>query len=172
MWKDSQHLISNHNYDEAAATLAKLIPLQQQLLGKENIQLATTWTYLAAMHLERAKYEAAADAFSNVLEIKTAALGKDHWQVTDARLSLADCKTLVTLPDEKRKQWLDANKLIFELKDLQAATKSAMQRRPRLKLLNCTPNPPEQTTGSRARHFCSKAACCWPIKQARKHSCR
>jgi CHAT domain-containing protein len=72
--------------------------------GNVHHEVAESLAWIAALQERRDDLATAAKLRQEVLEIKTRLLGKDHWQVTNARLALAHVATLTKLTPAQRQE--------------------------------------------------------------------
>jgi Tetratricopeptide repeat len=111
LWNKSRQLRDAGNLDEAITATEKMLAIEQGLLGKEDDEVAVSLDYLAGLHEEKEDFTAARKLREEVLVIKTKHLGREHWQVTDARLATENTALLEKLDPSQRRQLAEADQL-------------------------------------------------------------
>lgn len=86
----------------AIAPAEKSLAIEQEVLGNDHPDTIGSLQNLARMRQESGDFALAHALFEEALEGKTRALGKDHWQVTDARLDLTEADIWARLKPEER----------------------------------------------------------------------
>src|SRR5262249_33240833 len=89
---------------EAVTAAEKMLAIERAVLGDVHSDTAWSLAFLAELHEARQDWIAARKAREEVLAIRTKLLGEKHWQVTDARLNLADVNLLEKLTKEQRQR--------------------------------------------------------------------
>src|ERR1700730_4709841 len=90
LYDETQKLRTEGKLAEAVAAGEKALAIQREVFGNDNEDTATILDTLAAMDVEREDFEAARKIRQEVVAIKAKLLGGGHWEVTDARLALAN----------------------------------------------------------------------------------
>jgi CHAT domain-containing protein/Tfp pilus assembly protein PilF len=108
---------------EAISAWQKKLELERKVLGQDHPTVAASLGQLARLHEVQNDFAAAGQALRAVLDIQTRRFGKDHWQVTDARLAVADMELLGRLKPEQRDQLRQARVLNVEIVRLWRASR-------------------------------------------------
>jgi CHAT domain-containing protein/tetratricopeptide (TPR) repeat protein len=109
--KEARELQAEGKRAEAIAAAEKVLALGRAVWGDVHQEVAESLETLAEMHEARDDLPAARTARQEVLAIKTKLLGPQHWQVTDARLALADVDLLARFTLDQRRRLEEANRL-------------------------------------------------------------
>ena len=105
---------------EAIATAEKMLAIEREVFGNDHLDVAGSLERLAKMHEEREEFAVARKQREEMLAIKVKLFGKDRWQVTDARLALADVDVLAGLKPEDRKALAHCGELLDNVRELRA----------------------------------------------------
>ena len=92
-------------------------------MGNANVEIASDLERLAKLYERRDNFDAAKKARSEVADIETHILGRDHWQVIDAREAIRDTELRAALSAEQRKQLHQATEFLGEVSRLNAEGK-------------------------------------------------
>jgi CHAT domain-containing protein/tetratricopeptide (TPR) repeat protein len=96
---------------EAIAAAEKMLAIERQVFGNVHADVVGSLQMLAELHVAREDFAAARKARQEVLAILTKLLSEGHWQVTDARLALADAERLARLAPADRRRLAEATQL-------------------------------------------------------------
>jgi CHAT domain-containing protein len=110
-FKEALEFNSQGKFAEAISAAKKVIELQRQLTGEVEFN-GTLWQWIATRYERLDDFGAAKQAYEQALALKTRLFGNDHWQVLDARLSLANVDLLARLPDAARARLREADALL------------------------------------------------------------
>ena len=99
---EARQLFADGKFDEAIAAAEKMLTIEQKVLGNDDPDAIGSRRYLATLHQAKGDLAGAHKLGEEELARSTSLLGKDHWQVTDARLALADVDILAGLKSEDR----------------------------------------------------------------------
>jgi CHAT domain-containing protein len=92
------------NWPAAIAAAEKSQALIVRVIGLKSTALLQ---HLGKLHEACEDFPAAEKARAEVLRLEEKRLGKDHWQVTDARLALAHSKAWARLDPGQRRRWAE-----------------------------------------------------------------
>jgi hypothetical protein len=104
LWKEAQAFDKEGKLTEALAAGEKMLVADRRLLGDQHKDIAFDLEWLATCSQRLENFDAAKKYREQVIAIKSRLLGKDHWQVTEARWALHHTELLASLPTEKRRQ--------------------------------------------------------------------
>ena len=108
-------LYANEKLSDAIVAAEKLLTIDRDLFKDAPAKLADTLEMLAECYWEHDNFDAARKAQQEALDIKINLLGKDHWQVTDARHKLDEYalykKLYLALMPQQRDRMAEAKKL-------------------------------------------------------------
>ena len=90
LWGDAHEAEKAGKLSEAISLGIIALKLEREAWGDMDPRLANSLETLGAWQLEARQWQAARTTRTEILALTTAAHRKDHWKVTDARLSLAD----------------------------------------------------------------------------------
>ncbi|HKI18821.1 MAG TPA: tetratricopeptide repeat protein, partial [Isosphaeraceae bacterium] len=105
---------------EALPLARKVVATRRELLGEAHEMVANSLGRLAEYQEALGDIDGARAARQQVVDIRVRLLGKTHWEVTDARLALADCQRLATLTPGSRLELKSADQLFHEAGELRA----------------------------------------------------
>jgi CHAT domain-containing protein/uncharacterized protein HemY len=115
---------ADRSYREALA-IFRVSPGERSPLHLDSLDaLAALHEQVARKRTEQEDFAAARTARDQVLTLKIERYGAAHWQVTDAKLVLADLERRAALGSAQRKQLADADRLMGEVGRLSAAGKN------------------------------------------------
>ena len=97
LWAEAQRLRAQGQLAEAITAAEKMLAIEREVLGAEHQEVAASLEWLAEVYVEREDFAAARKARQEVLALRVKLHGEKHWQVTDARLALADVERLAAL---------------------------------------------------------------------------
>jgi CHAT domain-containing protein/Flp pilus assembly protein TadD len=121
---EANRLARDKQVDEANALAEKALALTQEVWGEQHAEVVGLCQSLAQVYEQQANFPAAQKLRQKILAIQTQQHGKDHWQVTDARLALAHSELLARLDPEERGQLQEATTLNMQVFQLWKAGKS------------------------------------------------
>jgi CHAT domain-containing protein/Tfp pilus assembly protein PilF len=75
---------------EAAAAAGKVLVIEREVCGPTHPNVAVALLYIGRLQMRREDWAAARAAYRELVTVNTAVYGPGNWQVTDARLELAD----------------------------------------------------------------------------------
>ena len=108
-------LYANEKLSDAIVAAEKMLAIDRDLFKDAPAKLADTLEMLAECYWEHDDFDAARKAQQEALDIKINLLGKDHWQVTDARHKLDEYalyqKLYLALMPQQRDRMAEAKKL-------------------------------------------------------------
>ena len=123
LWAEAQRLRAQGQLDEAITAAEKMLAIERAALGAEHPEVAVSLEWLAKVYIERADFAAARKARQEVLALRGKLHGMKPWQVTDARLALADVERLAALSPDQRRRLAEANQLNQRIVELSAQGK-------------------------------------------------
>ena len=94
---EARRLRAQGKLDEAITAAEKMLAIEREVLGAEHPEVAVSLEWLAQVYIEREDFAAARKARQEVLALRGKLHGMKPWQVTDARLALADVERLAAL---------------------------------------------------------------------------
>jgi len=96
---------------EAIAAMERSVALHRDVIGRDDLAVLKPLSFIAELHESREDFAAARKIRQEVLDLASKRRDKEHWQVTDARLALADLDRLEKMPAADRKR-LDGTRLL------------------------------------------------------------
>jgi len=120
LWEEAQHLHKEGKIKESVAARLQMLSVVRRLSGRFHEDVALVLDVLALQYEDQKEFAAAKSAREESLDIKTRVLGKNHWQVTEARVALQYVDILRGLSEEGRRALEDAALLsakVLNLKD-------------------------------------------------------
>jgi CHAT domain-containing protein/tetratricopeptide (TPR) repeat protein len=96
---------------DAVTVYAKKLAIERAVLGPLHPEVVSSLQFLANMHESLGNLPAARQARQEVLAVQTKRFGGQHWQVTDARIGLADVEQLARLAPADRGRLTEADAL-------------------------------------------------------------
>jgi CHAT domain-containing protein/tetratricopeptide (TPR) repeat protein len=116
--QEVNRLLDEMKVDDAMALGEKALTLTRAVRGEQHLETLHVCQSLAQAYEEQANFPAAQKLRRQALTILTRLHGKDHWQVTDARLALEGVERLAQLAPRDRRRLAEAAQLYeraFEL---------------------------------------------------------
>lgn len=95
-------------YAEAIVAATKMLAIERSVLGNGHPNTLGSLDELASFNEELQNFDAARKFRQEILDIKTQQLGRDHWQVADARFALQQTALLEKRTPDQRSQLHDA----------------------------------------------------------------
>lgn len=117
---ESKTLASHGDLTGAMAAIRRALAIEREVFGENHQMVADTLESLAESCEALGDYPGARAARQQVLDIRTRLLGRVHWEVTGARLALADCVRLAELSPTARQELKSADRLFREAGELRA----------------------------------------------------
>ncbi|MDR0579583.1 MAG: tetratricopeptide repeat protein [Campylobacteraceae bacterium] len=109
--------IDQNKYDEALELLEKALKIYEKELGKDHLETAFTYNFIAmTYHKQDVQYNKALEFYKKALEVYEEKLGKDHSLTASVYGSIASAYSLQNIDDESLKRYHEA--LRWSLKDL------------------------------------------------------
>jgi CHAT domain-containing protein/tetratricopeptide (TPR) repeat protein len=112
-------------YAEAEALYTQALAVRRKAQGEKHPDylfclrnLAGLCARMAARYRDAEDFARAADCWRRVAELKSRVLGERHWEVTDARLALADAERLSHMTAAQRRRLAEARRLDQEAREL------------------------------------------------------
>jgi CHAT domain-containing protein/Tfp pilus assembly protein PilF len=100
--QEAKQLYLAGKYDEAIAAAEKSLAIEREVLGGDHPDAIGSLQNLAILHQAKGDFTGARALGEELLAAKTKLMGKDHWQVTNARLDLAEADVFARLTPEDR----------------------------------------------------------------------
>ncbi|HEX4000501.1 MAG TPA: tetratricopeptide repeat protein [Pirellulales bacterium] len=110
--RETNQLRNAGKIDEAIAAAEKMLAIERTVLGSDSGDALGSLDELARLHELKDDFVVARKLRQEVLTTKAKHLGKDHWQVVDARLALEQTSLLEKLSSEQRGQLQQAERLM------------------------------------------------------------
>jgi tetratricopeptide (TPR) repeat protein len=118
LWKEAQQLRAEGKIAEALAAGEAMLAIERRELPADDPDLVGFLSWLAALHVAREDFAAAAAARRETLEILLKHLGASDWRVVDARLAIVDVESQAKLaPDQRRRlaETMRLDRMVVEL---------------------------------------------------------
>jgi CHAT domain-containing protein/Tfp pilus assembly protein PilF len=109
--QETNRLLGDKQVDEAMALAEKALALTREVRGEQHPEALNLARSVALAYEQQANFPAAQRLRRQVLAALTRLHGRDHWQVTDARLALEDVERLARLAPPDRRQLAEAAQL-------------------------------------------------------------
>jgi tetratricopeptide (TPR) repeat protein/CHAT domain-containing protein len=109
--QEANRLAGGDRVDEANALAEKALALTREVRGEQHPEALNLCQALAQNYEQQANFPAAKKYRQEILAVQTRLHGKDHWQVTDARLALEGAEHLAQLEPADRHRLRDATLL-------------------------------------------------------------
>jgi tetratricopeptide (TPR) repeat protein/CHAT domain-containing protein len=109
--QEANRLFGDKQVDEANALAEKALSVTREVRGEQHPEALGLCQSLARTYEQQANFPAAKKHRQQVLATLTQLHGKDHWQVTDARLALEDAERLARLAPADRRRLAEAVQL-------------------------------------------------------------
>ena len=119
----AEQLRSQGKLSEAIQAAEAMLAIEREVLGETSEDAIGSLELLARLHQDREDWAAARKARTEVLNLRSTTLPKDHWQVADARWALDNVETLAKLSDRDRRRLREADRLIQQVEELYARGK-------------------------------------------------
>jgi CHAT domain-containing protein/tetratricopeptide (TPR) repeat protein len=113
--KQAKALHEQGKLAEAIKAAEAMLAIEREVLGETSENAIGSLKLLAQIYLDREDWVAAKRDRTQVLALRTKALGKEHWKVTDARLALEDVETFAKLSPDQRGRLPEAEKANHEM---------------------------------------------------------
>jgi tetratricopeptide (TPR) repeat protein/CHAT domain-containing protein len=98
-------------YDEMLRTAERIVQLTKEARGEEDAEVVVFLDASAGLQRGLGEWEAAVRTREELLSLQIKRLGKDHWQVADARRAVQDAQQLVKMSPEDRRGVFEAEAL-------------------------------------------------------------
>ena len=121
LWDEAQKLYDEQKVDEAIGIARKMLAIEKQLLDADDGDLLFSIQWLANACEEAGLWKDGEAFRREAIEWTKKHRGADHWQTTDARLSLELHFLLSKLTEEQHEQLLEADALADEAAELRSA---------------------------------------------------
>jgi CHAT domain-containing protein/Tfp pilus assembly protein PilF len=121
--KQAEQLRSQGKVPEGIKAAEAMLAIEREVLGAESEDAIGSLELVADLHEQREDWSAARTTRTKVLDLRIKRLGKDHWQVVDARWALANVDTLAKLSDRDRRRLREADRLNRQVEELDARGK-------------------------------------------------
>ena len=99
----AEQLRSLGKLPEAIKAAEAMRSIEREVLGETSEDAIGSLELLVQLHQDREDWAAARKAGKEVLNLRSATLPKDHWQVADARWALDNIDTVAKLSDRDRR---------------------------------------------------------------------
>jgi CHAT domain-containing protein/Tfp pilus assembly protein PilF len=119
-----QHYIDG-KFDEAIASVASKQAIEREMFGNDHPDTISSGYYLITLYRAKGDFAVARKLCAEELETRTKLVGKDHWQVTDARLAVEKTALYESLDTERRQQVVEADQLDVKIVTLERQGKYA-----------------------------------------------
>ena len=104
LWSEAHRLGQEGKLSESIAAAEKMLAVDRQLLGNVHGDIAFDLGWLAERYEWLEKFVAAKNHRAEALAIQTARLGKEHWEVINARWAIQTTDLLAALSANQRRQ--------------------------------------------------------------------
>ena len=119
----AEQLRSQGKLPEAIQAAEAMLAIEREVLGATSEDAIGSLELLAHLHQDREDWAAARKVRKEVLNLRSARLPKDDWQVADARWALDNIDTLAKHSDRDRRRLREADRLIQQVEELLARGK-------------------------------------------------
>ena len=119
----AEQLRSQGKLPEAIKAAEAMLGIEREVLGETSEDAIGSLELLLQLHQDREDWAAARKAGKEVLNLRSATLPKDHWQVADARWALDNIDTVAKLSDRDRRRLREADRLVQQVEELSARGK-------------------------------------------------
>ncbi len=119
----AERLRSQGKLPEAIKAAEAMLGIEREVLGETSEDAIGSLELLAQLHQDREDWAAAKKARKEVLNLRSATLPKDHWQVADARWASDNIDTLAKLSNRDRGRLREADRLNQQAEELYARGK-------------------------------------------------
>jgi CHAT domain-containing protein/Tfp pilus assembly protein PilF len=109
--QETNRLLGDKHGDEAMAVAEKALALTREVRGEQDPETLNLSRSLAEAYEQQANFPAAQKLRRQVVDTLTRLHGKDHWQVTDARLAQEGVEHLARLAPADRRRLAEAEQL-------------------------------------------------------------
>jgi len=109
--QQAQELRTKGKLHEAIKAAEGMLAIERDVLGETSEGAIGSLELLASLQEDCEDFAAGMQARSEVVELRTKALGKDHWKTTEARMTLGVAERVSQLRAEERRRFLEAEKL-------------------------------------------------------------
>jgi CHAT domain-containing protein/Tfp pilus assembly protein PilF len=109
--QEANRLVGDNQINEGMALAEKALLLTRAVRGEQDAETLNLGRSLAQAYEQQENFPAAQKHRQHVLAILTPLRGKDHWQVTDARLALEGAERLARMAPPDRGRLAEAGQL-------------------------------------------------------------
>jgi CHAT domain-containing protein/Tfp pilus assembly protein PilF len=126
--QETNRLLGDQQVDKGMALAEKALALTREVRGEQDPETLDLAASLARAYEQQANFPAAQKLRRQVLATLTRLHGRDHWQVTDARLALEDAERLAQMAPADRRRLAEAAQLNGQVEQLyqQGKTQQAL----------------------------------------------
>ena len=114
-------LVKHGRFDEAVPVAEALLALERQRVGPDHEDVDATLELLARLYGQRDIPTAELAAWKQLLESRRRRLGEGHWRTVDARWAMATAERTAALPEGRRTELAEAQRLATRVVELYGA---------------------------------------------------
>ena len=123
LWTEALQLAGQGQTSEAISRGQQVLAIERTVFGNDHFELTGTLVTLAGWHERVGEWAAARRELDELLALRTALDGPQHWQAIDARLALERLGFVEKLSADQQRQYLEAGKLVHEVELLSGQKK-------------------------------------------------